>query len=495
MNQNFIKKLLPLCISVAMVSACDSGGSKTSSGASTTQSKTVNGRVTGFGSVIVGGVHFDVGGAVMTHDGRAIAESDLKAGMVVRLTGSVNQAAATGVATALHFDEQLKGSVSSVNAAGDSFVALGQTILVDEETVFHGVTLDTLTVDSSVLVSGYFDASGDLRASLVELKSTATETSEEVEVDGIIQALDANNQTFMLRGQLVGYTSAELSGVPEDTLSNGMFVEVMSTQAISGGMLTAEKIKYEEDDANEAEGDRLELEGLVTEITSSTQFKVNGRSVILADAAVFDVGSAADITLNTRIKVEGELNAQGVLVAEEAKLRRRGRLLIDATVDAVNAEANTMVVMGVEVTTTATTVWKDDSDENERYLSLSRLGSGDRVEVKGYQKASGEFVATSVEREDADQEAVYRVRGPIADLANMPNFTLFGITVSTDITTEFETSSSVTLTQFFSGVAEGTIVEVEGTVTGSSEIKARSVEVEEQDNRDEFGGDKESSGA
>lgn len=477
-----------------MVSACDSGGSKTSSGASTTQSKTVDGRVTGFGSVIVGGVHFDVDSAVMMHDDMAITESDLKAGMIVRLTGSVDQAAATGVATALHFDEQFKGTVSSVDVAANSFVALGQTLLVDEETLFHGVTFDTLEVDSSVLVSGHFDANGDLRASMVELKSAATETAEAIEIDGVVQELNASEQTFMMRGQLVSYTSAELSGIPDDTLSNGMLVEVTSTQAVSGDVLTAEKIKHQQEEAaDEAEGDRLTLEGLVTEVTSSAQFKVNGRSVILADAAVFDVGSAADITLNTRISVEGELNAQGALVAEEAKLRRRGRLLLDAVVDEVNAEANTMLVMGVEVSTTATTVWKDDSEDDEHYLNLGRLGSGDRVEVNGYQNASGELVATSVEREDADGEAVYRLRGPIADLANMPNFTLFGITITTDVTTEFETSSSITSSQFFTESTEGTVVEVKGTVTGSSQIQARSVEVEEEDDRDEFGGDQDSS--
>lgn len=481
-----------------MVSACDNGGGNSGGdgggggGGSASESKSTEGRVTGFGSVIVGGVRFDVDSAVMMNNDTAITEGDLRAGMLVRLTGSVNQETATGVASTLNFSEQLRGPVSSVNVDAESFIALGQTIFVDDETIFHGVTLETLEADSSVLVSGYFDAKGDVRASMVELKSAAAETAEEIRIEGMIEDLDVDAQEFMLRAQLVSYTSAELSGVPDGTLSNGMVVDVVSTQSASGEVLIAEKINYKKDDAEE--GDRLRLEGLVTDISSATEFKVNGRSVILADTAIFDVGAAANISLNTRINVEGEINAQGVLVAEQAKLRRRGHFLINTVIDEVDAEANAMVAMGVTVSTTATTSWKDDSDASDRHLSLGRLGAGDRVEVKGYQNASGEFVATSVGRANADSEALHRFRGPIADLENVPSFTLFGITVSTDATTEFESSASsssiLASSQFFTDLELGSIVEIKGTVSGSSTIQAKSVKAIGDDNRDEFGGDK-----
>lgn len=471
-----------------LLASCGSGGSSTGVVSDTTTASTFNGRITGFGSVIVNGVHFDVDAANIMRDGVAITESDLKVGMIIKLSGNVGADGVNGEATEIEFDEEVKGPIDTIDVAANSFVVLGQTVVVNDETVFHGVTFDALVAGNVVEISGYFDANGAVHASLVELKAVAMAEGDDIEVKGVISALDPVNQTFMLKGLTVDYATAELDDVPDNTLSDGMFVEVKSRQAVSGGILIAEEVEYEDKTKDHAEGKELELEGLVTGVTSATEFAVNGQSVLLLDTTEFEHGSAAQITLNSKIEVKGELNAAGALVAEKVKLRRRGDLRIESTVDAVNADAKSFTMMGVNVTTTASTVWKDDSDVGERYFNLGHLSSGNRLEVRGYKDADGNFIATIVERDDNDPEEEHSIRGPLASFDTSAMIVL-GVSVSYDGATEFELGSEVTSDIFFAGVVAGDIVTVEGMMIGTNQLMASSVERAGDDGRNEYGGD------
>lgn len=494
------KSLLPVLVYTVIVSGCGGGGSSSSrSDGSGTEPTTpitttpttqqIDGRITGFGSVIVNGVHFDVDTAAIMHDGVPITEADLKVGMIIRLAGSIEDDGLNGIATEIEFDEEVKGPVASVDVASSSFIVLGQTVFVDEETRFDGSSLETLGAGNVVEVSGYFDAAGALRASLVELKSESLAAGEEVEVKGVIQALDTASQTFMLRDLTVSYSGARLSDVPDSGLANGMFVEVKANVAMIGGILMVQEIEFEDDDADTEEGQELELEGLVTGITSATEFMVNGNRVILTNTTEFEDGSAADIALNVKIKVEGEVNADGALVADGVTLRRRGNLRLEATVDSVDPVTGSITLLGVAVSTTATTAWEDDSETDEHYFSLDHIKTGDWVEVRGYLDANGMMVATAVERDDADGETVYSVHGPLSNLANAPDFSVLGIAITTDLLTGFELVGETSSELFFAGVIEGDIVAVKGHVTGTAQIDAISVELEHDDGRDEFGGD------
>lgn len=109
------------------MSACSSGGGGTSAAYgspsnpptapsyTTTQSSTIDGRITGVGSVIVNGVHFEVDGANIMHDGVPITEQDLKVSMIVRSAGRIDEDGANGTATEIEFEEDVKGTASSIN--------------------------------------------------------------------------------------------------------------------------------------------------------------------------------------------------------------------------------------------------------------------------------------------------------------------------------------------------------------------------------------------
>jgi len=237
---------------------------------------------------------------------------------VVEVRGTINAASGTGVANRVEFDDDLQGPVEAIDVPGSTIVVLGQLVIVTGTTVFDGTTLSTLAPGDVVEVSGFVDGSGNLRATRVELESEV----EDVEINGTINELDADAQTFRIGGQLVDYSSAEITDAPPGGLENGLFVEVHATGGPVGGVLVAEKIDVTGTDFGGDEGEEVEIEGYVTRVVSATEFVLNQtRKVRINAKTQFDNGTSADITVDARLEAEGVVDGTGVLVAKEVAFR------------------------------------------------------------------------------------------------------------------------------------------------------------------------------
>lgn len=457
-------------------------------GDSTTDTTTVSGPITGFGSVIVNGVHFDTDAAQILHDGEPITEDDLKVGMIINLSGAVDGDGVNGSAVQIEFDEELKGPVSSVDLASNSFVVLGQTVVIDSETAFDNLDLETLAAGDFVEISGFFDAAGALRATLVEREDSHAGDYSDVELKGVIRALDATANRFMLGAQSVDYSAAEFDDIPDNTLVDGLFVEVKASGLSEDGVLLAREIEYEEREDDEAEeGREFELEGLVTALTSATEIAINGRSVLLTAETEFEEGTAADLTLNSKIKAEGEINADGVLVAEKIELRRRGSLEVESIINSINLENSSLTVFGIDVMVTPSTRWEDDSEAEERYFDLADLNPGDSLEIKGYQNAEGQFIATAIERQDADEEQEHSFTGPVASIENgVLNILGVNLVLGADL----EPEDAAEMSSLIASLAVGDLISVEGVLSADNQLSILELELEEDDGRNEFGGDR-----
>ena len=103
-----------------------------------------------------------------------------------------------------------------------------------------------------------------------------------------------------------------------------MFVEVKSDAGPTGGVLIASKVEAEDEIfkiSGGAEGQKVEIEGIVTGPLSDNQFEVNGQPVQITTATHFEGNtSQADIILGARLEVEGTVDANGVIVAKEISI-------------------------------------------------------------------------------------------------------------------------------------------------------------------------------
>jgi hypothetical protein len=463
----------------ALLSACGGGGGggTTTAGGIGGTGITASGTVTGFGSVFVNGVEFRTTGTTITiNDDTNRPESELQVGMVVEVKGALDASGKTGTATSIRFRDNAQAQVQSVDLVNNTVVVLGQTVKVDNNTVFAGTGLAAATdlkVNDVVQVSGFDDgsAAGMIRATRVEKTGTFA-PGVEVEVKGTISSLNALTKTFNVRNLAVNYATASLSGFPATGPANGQRVEVKGTQ-FSGATFVAVQVKLE--DANQVpDGDKAEIEGLISDFVSLSNFKVSGQAVN-ASAATIEHSAGITVSNGVKVEVEGTIS-NGVLVATKLSVRQSGddvaesdnvNIKIESIATAVNATGNTFVVLTKTIAVNALTQFDDKSSVKLRTFNLASITpNADRLAVRAYEDTSGNLVATRVERTKPDSRIV--LQGPVDAKTIATNLTIIGVTVQTGPSTQYKDAAGNTVTPsaFFSAVsappAPSSIVKVQG---------------------------------
>jgi hypothetical protein len=373
---------------VLLLAAC--GGGVETGGTGATGSSYVDGPITGFGSIIVGGVRFDDSNArVEDADGALRSRDELRLGMRVQVDGGAIGTDAGGArnatATRVRIGSELLGPITGAVSASVIEV-LGQSVQVRASTVVDGVAggVTVLQPGDIVEVAGFVEpgtASDAYVATRIERRSVAPAAYR---VRGIVRDLAGS----VLR---VGSQSFDLSGVSAPSgLANGVFVRLtVATQQVGGRWpVTAASIDARRID----DRDDAEVEGLITALTSTTRFAVDGVEVD-AGAARFNDGTAG-VVLGARVKVRGR-STGGQLIASEVELRDESTVFnegIDVrdVIQTLDTAAKTFVVRGVVV----------DYSQSPRYDNGSEtdLANGVNVRVRGMLSADRtRAVATRIE--------------------------------------------------------------------------------------------------
>ena len=479
MSRTHLMKAAVTAVAVVGLAACGGGGSSSdSTPQAAAQSVPVisSGAVTGFGSVFVNGVRFETSSATFTINGKPGTQADLRVGHVVTVHGH-RDGAGHSTADRIDFDDLVKGPIDSVDAAAGTLVVMGQTVLTDADTSFDdnisGASLAGLNPGDIVEVSGMRRADGDIQATRIEAKPAGTV----FEVTGIASAVDTAAHKLNVNALVVDYSAATVRDFPSGQPANGDLVEAKGSSVNAAGELVASSIERKRDADDAGAGMQVEIEGLITRFVSATDFDVAGKPVTTNSSTRFENGSAADLALNAKVEAEGQIDANGVLVATKVQFKRQGTARIEARVDSVDVAANKLVVLGIDVTVNANTRVEDKSDQRVPMFNLGSIVAGDFVEVRGAELPadSNDVVASRLERRRPEDEV--RLRG-VVDTVSAPSFTILGVTIQTNARTDFENSSegSMSADEFFTD-AVGRIVEAQGTVSGGV-FTAREVEFE-----------------
>jgi hypothetical protein len=313
-------QLYVLLVIVATTLACGigggGGGGGRASGGGISGTALVIGPIDGFGSIIVNGIDFDTTNAQVTLEGDPATVDDLRLGMLVSVRGTVDIGSMTGEADIVAFEDLVEGPVEGVNAADGTFVVLSQLVITDASTVFDQTSIATLMPGDHVEVSGFLDADASVRATRVELKLV----DQEIEIKGAISNLDTVGQTFDFNLLTVDFSSALIENAPPGGLANGLFVEVEAMDPPVGDVLTAVGVEVLDQELMADLGDDASVAGFVSEIVSANEFVVNQtQRVRVFPGTRFEGGTASDLVLNARVEVEGSLDQEGALIAEEVE--------------------------------------------------------------------------------------------------------------------------------------------------------------------------------
>jgi len=365
-----------------MLAGCGGGGTDTAGAA---KSGYAFGRISGFGSVVVNGVHYDESiAAIQDEDEQSYDGSELRLGMMAEIESrDHDESSGTPKATArkIRLISLMRGPVDGISAG--SIAVLGQTVAVTATTVFgESFTggLSAITPGSLVKVYGTLDtASGAYAATRIEAAAGA----DPYKLRGVVTAYDSSLKTLN-----IGTAIIDLSGVavPADLVVGGVVrVKLQTTQA--NGMWVATHLKtihFRPDD-----NDHTEVEGTISEFTSATSFSVDGLPVDASNAK-FEDGSAG-LASGVRVEVEGAL-VNGVLIATQVEIKSQESddhegFEVDGLVTAIDSEAGTFVVRGVTIALSQATMFVGGV--------VADLRIDARVEVHGSLAADGVTLSAS----------------------------------------------------------------------------------------------------
>ena len=412
----------------------------------------VVGVLTGFGSIYVNGVEYDIDQAEFDIDGQtsftdaAEAQQNLAIGMVVRLEATDN-GDGTGTAVRVVYDDSVEGPIETMPAlvGGDpnrmQFAVLGQNIVADQfDTSFEGMSFADLDQGLVVEVSGFIDGAGNILATRIEKKGEFVPGETEVELRG--QVANLQSGSFDLGTTRIEYDgNTGFEDMQPDDLANGLHIEVKGIYQTDGSVL-ASKIESEDDDreaVSSSEGE-VELQGVIYNFVSAADFFVNG---VRVDASGLSEAERNALAEGLEIEIRGSME-NTVLIAESIEFRGaeaelKGRL---ASVD--EAAASLTVNFSdagesLQVAVTSESQLKDDRmNAGDEAITLTELaaavGSSGPIEVSlSIRKQDGDWIVVNLKLKDSVDE--YEVEGIVEGIdttATPMTLTLFGVALPLD---------------------------------------------------------------
>jgi hypothetical protein len=300
---------------------------------------------------------------------------------------SANGGRSHGEARAIHFRSVIIGPVTAVDTTAKSLVVLGQPVDVTATTVFDNRLaggLDSINVDDVIEVFGMLDKNtGRYTASRIEPKANA----QFFKLRGVVSNLDTTAGSFQIGGATISYANLPANQIPGD-LANGLLVYVkVQTVPDQGGAWIATKLK-DAPPRHMKDHDEVEIKGLVTSVTSSTQFSVDGIPVD-ASGATFEPAGVS-VAVGDEVEVEGAAD-NGVITATKVSVESEDEHHADAVelhgaIESLDTNSMTFVLRGVTVSYSGAVFSRG---------TQSDLANGSQVEVKGSLSVDGTMVNAS----------------------------------------------------------------------------------------------------
>ena len=495
---------------------------------------TASGVVTGFGSVFIDAVKYEVeNDTVVAIEGAADVsgdDSELRVGMKVRVHAVERDN--ERVAERIEYDDDLKGPARNVmpdalNPETGTFSVLRQSVIVDANTVFDDdigdnngdgvIDIRDLSLAGGgqvvVEVSGLPITDGFIATRIERVNSAAGipgVPDDEYEVKGFVSAVAADGSSFNINDAtflvVEGAGGTEFQdGLSADDSLLGVFVEV-KVDINSGDEFVAVRVEREDDfgdindDGRFDRDDRVgkfEIKGILISVDTGVD-----PDVVVIGGATLQVADASSLSglEGSLIELKGTFDDNGVLILSEAHPEIENSVRTEDRVAGVDTTAGSFTTrLGIVVTPTGGSRVEDDvsDDDSGDHLTpaqfLARLEIDDFIEARGFPNADGSVNWTRIERE-AEDDLDCRLRGRVESIegtdANDFNFVIQGVTIDVSQIVsddEFQNSSDQGIGRqlFYDNLDVGDVVQATSDTQGlgceADRLTARQVEFEVDD--------------
>lgn len=422
------------------------------------------GSVTGFGSIVVNGRHFEVESAEITLNGETIGtQDDLDVGYVVRVDGGLDD----GIADSVRFDADVIGPVEGApvllpEGAGVELTVMQQTVRVTATTVLEGVDAAENVGDGTrVLVSGYRDSADVLVATHLQVGPAGTGE----QIVGVVDVTRSND--FLINGLRV--ISPEEPEVGERVIVRGDYDPTVGVQALTP---TSPIERVEE---LTVVGSEIELEGIVDTFVDNSNFTVDGVPVDADGAEIVDATGADapnGIAEDVEVEVEGRIDSFGILVAQRVEIELEDNVELVAPIHTVpDGNTVTFFTLGgaplITVSVNENTRLRDSStggSGSTTGFDIGDLSPGDWVELDGFEDEDGDVTALKIERIDTPDPVEVSVEGLVDEVTPaLDTIDILGVTFGTAAADIEDTQGDPIQ---LDDISQGDIVEVTWTDDG-----------------------------
>ncbi len=438
------------------------------------------GSLSGFGSVYINGIEYATDRADIVIDGAPATEDALRVGMVLKVIGDIESNGRHGVARRVEFDRPLHGPIDALDTGTRSAVILGQTVMLDDATLYRGTAEEALQEGQLCTASGYAGADGVLLATLLNCADGYAAGVTPVEVEGQVSELDLGQGRFRIGALDVQIGEAAIDSA-QGALADGALAEAIGIQPQRGGVLQAERIRVKR--VTLQPGQVAVLEGVIGRFAGLQDFELSRQRVNAATAQREDNHALAPGS-GTRARIAGKVGVDGVVEATRYALLPATDILMTGRVDEIDPARERLRLLGAPRQALAVTQYEDTRATGQRAFRLDDLQPGDYVQLRGFRDGEGRPMVTRIERRDeeppeggtivvrlrvqigeADPVAT-RARGPLDSFSLTDNrLVIAGVAVLTDnARTEFfdRSGASVTGVQFYNGLKAGDRLEAVG---------------------------------
>lgn len=208
---------------------------------------------------------------------------------------------------------EMTGYVSHLDESLRSFEING--LAVDYSTAdTSGLDQGTPTEGLWVEVEGILDDTGtEIVATEIELGDALdVDDADEIEVTGfIVDVVDASE--FVVGNQTVRIDEDAdfVDGDPEDVQAGA---KIEAEGSLIDGILLASEIEF-------WEPDQIEVEGLVTDVASDSEFTIDDQVVQTNEETRFEDGEPEDIRIGINLEIKGRLS-DGILLADKVSFEQ-----------------------------------------------------------------------------------------------------------------------------------------------------------------------------
>lgn len=282
----------------------------------------VVGPITGFGSVVVSGVRFDIAGArLATEDRAAVAQGDLRLGMLVEVQGRMADDGITGAAASVRAFGEIRAPIEAIDATTGLLRVGGVEVQADAATVldpFPG--LSALRVGEQVEVYGVAGEPGSaLYAFRIAAVPTPAAGGLPFKTRGVVTALDAGARRFRIGSLTVSYAGIP---TPAGLVAEGQVLVVESARLPASGAVDAATVAAEAP-FGFTRDIATKVEGPIGAFRSLSDFKVSGVRVD-ASGAGLDAARAGALRNGVKVVATGfwldqRIVAQSVVVEDAAQ--------------------------------------------------------------------------------------------------------------------------------------------------------------------------------